>query len=84
MRKGPPELLRLNAISPYFTMFPLDFALSSLEGRARPGERVLDPFCGRGTSSFAARVLGLDSLGVDVSPVAVAITQAKLVSPSLV
>ncbi len=73
---------RLNAIAPYFTMFPLDFALSFLKGRARPGERVLDPFCGRGTSNFAARVLGLDSLGVDVNPVAVAITQAKLVSPS--
>jgi SAM-dependent methyltransferase len=73
---------RLNAIAPYFTMFPLDFPLSVLEGRARPGERVLDPFCGRGTTNFAARLLGLDSLGVDSSPVAVAITAAKLVSPS--
>src|SRR5687768_1933571 len=39
---------RLNALCPYFTMFPLDFPLRAL-GRAKPGDRVLDPFCGRGT-----------------------------------
>ncbi|RTG92567.1 DNA modification methylase [Thermus scotoductus] len=64
-------------------MFPLDFPLSVLEGSARPTERVLDPFCGRGTTNFAARLLGLDSLGVDSSPVAVAITAAKLVAPTV-
>lgn len=74
------ESLRLNAIAPYFTMFPLDFPLSILS-KASPKDRVLDPFCGRGTTNFAARVLGLDSLGVDSSPVAVAITAAKLVAP---
>ena len=73
----------LNAICPYFTMFPLGFPLSILRERARVGEAVLDPFCGRGTTNFAARLLGLPSLGVDVSPVAVAITAAKLVSPSV-
>jgi len=73
-------LLTLNAICPYFTMFPLEFPLRVLQRRARKGERVLDPFCGRGTTNFAARLLGLDSLGVDSSPVAAAITASKLVS----
>lgn len=41
---------------------------------------MLDPFCGRGTTNFAARLLGLSSVGVDSSPVATAITAAKLVS----
>lgn len=59
-------------------MFPIKFPLSILEPRAAPGHRVLDPFCGRGTTSFAARLLGLESLGVDSSSVAVAITAAKL------
>lgn len=77
-----PTALRLNAIAPYFTMFPLDFPLSVLQEGARAGERVLDPFCGRGTTNFAARLLGLESLGIDSNPVAVAITAAKLVSPS--
>lgn len=74
---------RLNRICPYFTMFPLDFPLGILRRRARRGDRVLDPFCGRGTTSFAARLLGLESLGVDSSPVAAAITAAKLVTTSV-
>lgn len=52
-----------------------------LRERAGPESWVLDPFCGRGTTNFAARTLGLPSVGVDSSPVAVAITSAKLVAP---
>lgn len=69
----------LNAICPYFTMFPLRFPLGVLKPRARPGQWVLDPFCGRGTTAFAASLLGLPSIAVDTSPVAVALTEAKLV-----
>lgn len=58
-------------------MFPLEYPLSVLDGRSLAGDWVLDPFCGRGTTNFAARLLGLNSLGVDSSPVAVAITAAK-------
>ncbi len=70
----------LNAICPYFTMFPLDFPLRVLRGRARKGDWVVDPFCGRGTTNFGARLLGLASFGVDSSPVAVALTNAKVAS----
>ena len=70
----------LNGICPYFTMFPLAFPLDILRRRARPEDGVLDPFCGRGTTNFAARLLGLDSLGLDSSSIAVAITASKLVS----
>lgn len=73
----------LNGICPYFTMFPLDFPLDILERRAREGGYVLDPFCGRGTTNFAARLLGLNSLGVDSSPVAAAITASKLVATTV-
>jgi hypothetical protein len=59
-------------------MFPLEFPLGVLRERAARGDWVLDPFCGRGTTNYAARVLGLPSIGVDSSPVAVAIAQAKL------
>jgi len=64
-------------------MFPLEFPLNILQQRAQPGDVVLDPFCGRGTTNFAARLRGLSSLGVDSSPVAVAITAAKLVTASV-
>src|SRR5438445_820978 len=68
----------LNGICPYFTMFPLGFPLRILRQRAAPGEWVLDPFCGRGTTNYAARLLGLPSLGIDSSPVAAALAAAKL------
>jgi hypothetical protein len=58
-------------------MFPLDFPLGLLRDAAR-GQWVLDPFCGRGTTMFAARRLGLGSVGIDASPVAVAIARAKV------
>ena len=72
------HLTLLNGICPYFTMFPLYFPLKILK-QAKAGQSVLDPFCGRGTTNFAARLLNLHSLGVDSSPVATAITEAKLV-----
>ncbi len=75
------EEMALNAISPYYTMFPLSFPMNLLRGASRY-DRVLDPFCGRGTTNFAARLLGLESFGFDNNNVAVAITKAKLVKVS--
>lgn len=68
----------LNAVCPYYTMFPLDFPLSIL--RKFPGKelQVFDPFCGRGTTIFAARLEGHRSHGIDCSPIAIAIARAKV------
>lgn len=70
----------LNTIAPYYTMFRPGFPLAALEGASG---WVLDPFCGRGTTNFAARVLGLPSVGIDASPIAVAIASAKLVTATV-
>jgi hypothetical protein len=67
----------LNAICPYFTMFPVEFPLRILN-RHPNAKVVADPFCGRGTTLYAARSRGLHAYGVDCSPVAVAISEAKL------
>lgn len=75
-------LSRLNAVCPYFTMYPLEFPLRVLPDGNSNSEWVFDPFCGRGTTSFAARVKGMPSIGLDSNPVAVAIAQAKLVKTS--
>lgn len=68
----------LNAICPYLTMFPLEYPLGVLQKHKRKKPLVVDPFCGRGTTLFAARMLKMPAIGVDISPVAVAIAQAKL------
>ena len=72
----------LNGICPYYTMYPLEFPLRALKRVGNATEWVLDPFCGRGTTNFAARLLGMPSIGVDSSPVAAALAKAKLVYAS--
>ncbi len=66
----------LNAICPYYTMFPITFPAQRLR-KARAGDWVLDPFCGRGTTNYAARLRRMASIGIDVSPIATAVASAK-------
>ena len=42
------------------------------------GDRVWDPFCGSGTVLLEARHQGFNAVGVDLNPLAVAISNAKL------
>jgi hypothetical protein len=72
-----------NAICPYYTMFPLEFPMHQLGKHLERSPTVYDPFCGRGTTIYAARKLGLKSYGLDTSPIAAAIAQAKLASAGL-
>jgi hypothetical protein len=69
-----------NAICPYYTMFPLEFPMHLLGKHKERTPTVYDPFCGRGTTIYAARKLGLRSYGLDTSPIAVAVAQSKLAS----
>lgn len=68
----------MNAICPYYTMYPLEFPLRVLSKSQSEMEWILDPFCGRGTTNYAARLLGKPSIGHDSSEIAVAIAKAKL------
>ena len=72
----------LNAICPYFTMFPLSFPKRVLARAADTDGSVLDPFCGRGTTNMAARLRGMPTIGIDSHPLATAVTRAKLISTS--
>lgn len=70
----------LNSVCPYYTMYPLSFPLSYLTKYGSPGSWVLDPFCGRGTTNYAARMCGMPSVGADSSRIAAAVAKAKLAS----
>jgi hypothetical protein len=72
------EIASLNGICPYYTMYPLTFPIAALARAVREPGWVLDPFCGRGTTNYAARLLGLPTIGQDSSPVAAAIAAAKM------
>lgn len=62
----------------YYAMFPPRFAFDAIKGLTRIGDRVLDPFCGRGNAPFAASVMGRPSFGIDINPVAWLYTAVKL------
>lgn len=55
-------------------------AVVNLLGVGMKGDkpRVLDPFCGSGTSLVESAHMGWDALGVDANPLAVLISKAKL------
>jgi hypothetical protein len=59
-------------------MFPIPFVRHAIEMYCPDGGSVLDPFCGRGTVPFVARVTGRKSLGVDLNPVAFVFSSVKL------
>lgn len=47
------------------------------------GARVIDPFCGSGTSLLECAHLGMNAIGTDINPLAVFIANAKLAAVSL-
>lgn len=44
---------------------------------AKPGDLILDPYIGSGTACLEAQVLGIDSIGIDISPVCTLISKVK-------
>lgn len=52
-------------------------AISNILG-LQPGDWILDPFCGSGTTLLEALHLGLNAVGIDLNPLAVEIANAKI------
>lgn len=80
--RTPKTRHRFHAICPYFAMFPESFAETWIERLTRPGDTVLDPFCGRGTTPFQALLMGRSAIACDVNPVAYCVTRAKTNAPA--
>lgn len=64
-------------------MFPETFVRRNVQAWSRPGDIVLDPFMGRGTTVFESLLNGRRSIGCDTNPVAYCISRAKAAPPSL-
>ena len=74
---------RLHALCPYFAMFPGDFARGHIRAHSAPGELILDPFSGRGTTLLESLLTFRHAVASDPNPVAYCLTRAKSNSPSL-
>jgi len=49
-------------------------------GNVRHGNTVMDPFCGSGTTLVEPHLRGINAVGVDLNPVGVLISKAKIAS----
>ena len=73
---------RFHALCPYFAMFPEGFAEKWIDELSDPGDLVVDPFCGRGTTPFQALLMGRNTIASDINPVAYCLTVAKTRGPT--
>ena len=68
---------RWRGFGPYYAMFPTNFAQYFIHQYSKPGDTIIDPFCGRGTSNYVAQLMKRDSIGCDVNPVAWVYSKTK-------
>lgn len=62
----------------YLAMFPPSLPRYFIEHFSRPGDTVLDPFAGRGTTPLEACLAGRIGAGSDLNPLASVLTAAKV------
>jgi len=62
---------------PYAAKFHQSVPRALLLRYATPGMKVLDPFCGSGTTLVEALVFGCSAVGVDIHPLAVLVSRVK-------
>lgn len=72
----------MHTMCSYHGMFPAKVAHYFIQRYSRPGDVVLDPFCGRGTVPLQARVEGRLTIGNDLNPLAYVLSRAKSSPPS--
>ncbi len=65
----------------YPTQKPVLLLQRIIELASDPGDLVLDPCCGSGTTLVAAELLGRRSLGIDASAQAIALARRRLAQP---
>lgn len=71
----------LQQLSPYVGKLKSGMVQVLLDEFTRPGQVVLDPFCGSGVVPLEAALSGRIAWGIDLSPYAYALSRGKLEAP---
>ena len=67
----------------YMAMFPPELPHYFIERFTKKGDRVLDPFSGRGTTAVEAAAQGRYGIGNDLNPLSIALTRGKISNPNV-
>ena len=59
-------------------VFPPELPRRCVLAGSKPGDVVLDPFAGSGTTLMVARSLGRDYIGIDLNPESAVLTDGRL------
>ncbi len=62
----------------YPTQKPLALLERIIAASSRPGDMVLDPFCGCGTAVHAAEAMGRDWIGIDITHLAIGLIEKRM------
>ncbi len=80
-REAFTEMVRTSRRSPLYDMHiywskkPYEGVRAYIEHYTEPGDIVLDPFCGSGSTALSALMLGRKAIAIDLSPAATFITR---------
>src|ERR1022692_2241335 len=77
-----PDISAINSMAKerlhYPTQKPVALLERILAASSNPGDMVLDPFCGCGTTIDAAEKLGRQWIGIDITQLAMALIKKRL------
>ncbi len=76
-RDGGPVRGLTHGFYKYPARFSPAFAKATIETFTKPGQLILDPYVGGGTTLVEARALGREAIGVDISPLAEFVAKVK-------
>lgn len=77
-KRTPSNASRASESYPYYAGYSEKFAKEALAALALENATVLDSWNGAGTTTFAASLLGLNSVGIDLNPVMVVVAKSRL------
>ena len=73
-------LYATHGLHAYTAKCPPQLVKYGLHYYSKPGERILDPMAGSGTTLVEARLMGRHPLGYDIDPLARLIAQVKSIN----